>query len=285
MRIGGRTACYAVLGHPVAHTLSPAMHNAALRALGWDAVYLAFDVEPDRLPAALDGMHALGFRGINLTVPLKEVAFETLDALDPGARLVGSVNTVAFVRGQAVGYSTDGEGFLRARAEAFGGGIEGARVFVLGTGGAGRALALICAVKGAAALTLADADGRRARSVAEEIRTASPNADVRIAEEEEERVARAQASDLVIQATPVGMKPGDASPLPPKAFRKGQQAFDLIYGMPETPFMKAAAEGGARTANGLDMLLYQGVRSFEIWTGETPPVDPMRAALRQAVYG
>jgi shikimate dehydrogenase len=282
---GGHTRPYAVLGYPIGHTLSPAMHNAAFEALGWDALYLAFSVAPPRLPGALAALADLGFGGVNLTVPLKEVAFGGIARLDESARLVGSVNTVQFTPDGPVGHSTDGYGFLRAAEEAFGLRVAGRSVFVLGTGGAGRALALVCAREGARAVALADLDRARAERVAAEVRAAAPAAEVRLAADPGAQAEAARAADLAIQATPVGMKPGDPSPLPPGAFRAGQCVYDLVYMYPETPVLAAARAAGARTANGLGMLLHQGARSFEIWTGVAPPLGPMRRALEAAVYG
>lgn len=283
--LDGRTKPFAVLGHPIGHTLSPAMHNAALAALGWNAVYLAFDVHPDRLMDVLPAMGAMGFGGVNLTVPLKEVAFRGLARHDESARLVGSVNTVEFAPEGPVGHSTDGHGFLKSHEEAFGASVEGASVFVLGTGGAGRAVALVCARAGAAAVTLSDVDAERLERVRAEAAAVRPGVAARAVAGGAEAARAAREADLVVQATPVGMKPGDPSLLPPEAFRPGQRAFDLIYTFPETAFMRAARAGGARAINGLDMLLHQGVRSFEIWTGVTPPDGAMREALRRAVYG
>jgi shikimate dehydrogenase len=282
--IDGHTRPFAVLGHPIGHTLSPRMHNAALRALGWNAVYLAFDVAPDRLMDVLPAMRTMGFNGVNLTVPLKEVAFRGLDRLDDSARLVGSVNTVQFTEDGLTGHSTDGYGFLRARAEAFGGDLRGRSVFLLGAGGAGRALALVCAQEGAGRIVLADVDRDRAERVRGEALALGAGADVRVADTPGHQAQAARDADLIVQATPLGMKSGDPLPLPPDAFRAGQQVFDLIYMYPETAFMKAARAAGAQVANGLDMLLYQGVRSFQIWTGVEPPADVMRTVLRKAVY-
>ncbi len=283
---GGHTRCFAVLGHPVGHTLSPAMHNAALAALGWDAVYLAFDVGRADLMNVLPAMARMGFGGVNLTVPLKETAFGGLRRLDASARLVGSVNTVQFDGAEPVGHSTDGFGFLRAVSEAFGFAPEGRSVFVLGTGGAGRAVALVCARAGAASVALADADAPRAERVRGEILALGAGAEARVvAAVPGEREKAARAADLVVQATPVGMRAGDPSPLSAAGFRAGQCAIDLVYMHPQTAFMAAARAGGARAVNGLDMLLHQGARSFAIWTGEAPPVEPMRAALERAVYG
>lgn len=285
LKISGHTRPFAVLGHPIGHTLSPVMHNAAFQKLGWDAIYLAFDVKPERLMTVLPAMRSMGFGGVNLTIPHKEVAFRGLDQLDDSATLVGAVNTVQFAENGMIGHNTDGHGFLRAVDEAFGRGVRGDAVFVLGSGGAGRAVALVCAREGAARVTLADMDGARPEAVATEIRSRFPAVEVDVAVARMEQVAAARDADLVVQATPVGMKDDDLSILEPDAFRAGQRAFDLIYHRSETVFMAAARAGGADVSNGLGMLLHQGARAFEIWTGTEPPVAVMRRALELAVYG
>ncbi len=284
MEIGGHTRVYAVLGHPVGHTLSPAMHNAAFRQLGLDAVYVAFDVAPDRLAEVLPALAALGCGGVNLTVPLKEAAYRRLERLDESARLLGAVNTVQFADGRLIGHNTDGYGFLKAVEEAFGPCIPGQTVFVLGSGGAGRAVALVAAQAGARALTLADIEPIRSQKLAGEIRDRFPGVRVKVLVEPAEWAPAARQADLVVQATPLGMKPTDAAPLEPAAFRAGQRAFDLVYMYPETVFMRAARAGGAEAVNGLGMLLHQGARAFQIWTGRAPALDAMRAALEQKVY-
>ena len=280
----GRTRPYAVIGHPIGHTLSPAMHNAAFRALERNAVYLAFDVDPDRVSGVLQAMAAMGFGGVNVTVPHKEIVFRSLERLDDSARRAGAVNTVQFTPEGLVGHSTDAEGFLRAMQEAFGRGPAGLDVFVLGAGGAGRTVALECARAGAASIRVSDVDAARAERLAAELCAAAPAVRAAVVAPAGAS-ASASACGLVVQATPVGMKPGDRPPLPPEAFGAGALAFDLVYGLPETPFMRAARQGGARASNGLGMLLHQGARSFEIWTGVTPPVEVMRAVLEKAVYG
>ncbi|MBM4144038.1 MAG: shikimate dehydrogenase [Lentisphaerae bacterium] len=286
MKPGGHTLPFAVLGHPIGHTLSPVMHNAAFAALGMDAVYLAFDVHPDRLMGVLPAMRDLGFAGVNLTVPLKEVAFRGLTDLEPAARRLGAVNTVEFRDAGPRGHNTDGYGFLRAMDEAFGAGVRGLDVFVLGCGGAGRAVALTCAAEGARRLVLADLLPGRAAGVAAEIAAASPGVAVETAASEAgARVRAARRADLVVQATPAGMRTEDPAPLPGDAFRPGQMAFDLVYMYPDTAFTKAARAAGARARNGLGMLLHQGARALEIWTGRQPPLDAMRAALEKTVYG
>lgn len=286
VKISGYTRPFAVLGHPIGHTLSPVMHNAAFEALGWDAIYLAFDVKPDRLMSVLPAMRSMGFGGVNLTIPHKEVAFKGLEHLDESAKLLGAVNTVQFAEdGRLIGHNTDGFGFICALEEAFGKAVAGDAVFVLGSGGAGRAVALMAAREGARAITLSDVDLDRCQRVVAEIRERFPSVEARIASDAAEQIAYACEADLVVQATPVGMKDGDESILPPAAFRAGQRAFDLIYHVSKTVFMKAAAAGGAQAVNGLGMLLHQGARAFKIWTGVQPPIPEMRRALELAVYG
>ncbi len=285
-QLSGHTRPFAVLGHPIGHTLSPVMHNAAIGALGLDAVYLAFDVAPERLMEVLPAMAAMGFGGVNLTVPLKEVAYRGLESLAASAQLLGAVNTVECTPEGLRGHNTDGEGFERAVHEAFGEALAGRRVFVLGCGGAGRAVALTCARAGAERLWLADVDAGRLDRLADELQALPEAPVVELAGSRAADWAReAPGADLVVQATPVGMRPGESSLLPPSAFRPGQHAYDLIYMYPRTPFMEAAEAAGARAANGLGMLLHQGARAFEIWTGTRPPVAVMRAALERAVYG
>ncbi len=285
--ISGHTTPFAVLGHPIGHTLSPIMHNSSIASLEMDAIYLAFDAPPERLMTILAAMRDMGFRGVNLTVPLKEVAFRSVDHLDPSAKLAGSVNTIEFLEdGTLCGHSTDGYGFVTALMESFGLSLPGRSVFVLGSGGAGRAVAITCADEGASCVVVSDIDAARADKVVEEIKglpggTEASSAGTHAADWAE----AASQADLVIQATPVGMKPEDIPLLTREAFREGQMLFDLIYMYPQTGIMTEAIVGGAKAANGLGMLLHQGARSFEIWAGQAPNITAMRKALEVAVYG
>jgi shikimate dehydrogenase len=287
MHISGHTTPFAVLGHPIGHTLSPIMHNSSIAALGMDAIYLAFDAPPDRLMSILPAMRDMGFAGVNLTVPLKEVAFRGVDQLDASAQLAGSVNTIEFLEnGELRGHSTDGYGFVTAIRESFDTSIEDLSVFVLGSGGAGRAVAITCADEGASRVVVSDIDEARPAKVAEEICELFPSVQAESAGTEAADWAQAaKAADLIIQATPIGMKQEDSPILRRDAFQNGQMLFDLIYMYPETGIMKEAISAGGRAANGLGMLLHQGARSFTIWTGREPDTNAMREALETAVYG
>jgi shikimate dehydrogenase len=285
MKLSGHTKPFAVLGHPIGHTLSPIMHNASMQELDFDGIYLALDVHPDQLMEVLHAMAKMGFAGVNLTVPHKEIAFHGLEQLDESAKLLGAANTVEFTREGMIGHNTDGYGFLKALEEAFGKTVENDAVFVLGCGGAGRATALMAAREGATSLVLADIDAERVKKLDAEIRGLTPNVEIEQALDDATRVELCRDCDLVVQASPVGMKKDDPSLLPAAAFRSGQRVFDLIYMYPETAILATAREAGAQIANGLGMLLHQGARAFEIWTGTEPSVDAMRKALEEEVYG
>lgn len=262
------------------------MQNAAFESLAMDAVYLAFDVPPEKLMQTLPVMAELGFRGINLTVPLKEVAFRGLSDLDEAARRLGSVNTIKIDAGGLKGFSTDGEGFLRAIREAFDLSVRGLSLFLLGCGGAGRAVAMAVAAAGAGRLMLADADGERLARLEADLRALFPKADISAVGTQLQAWRRAcREAELVVHATPMGMHTGELSVLPPDAFHSSQRVYDLIYMFPETVLMHAARQAGACVANGLGMLLHQGVLSFLIWTGQEAPVAVMRSVLEEAVYG
>ncbi|MFH1968952.1 MAG: shikimate dehydrogenase [Verrucomicrobiota bacterium] len=285
MNISPSTTPYAVLGHPIRHSLSPRMQNASFEELAMDAVYLAFDVPPEKLMQTLPVMAELGFIGINLTVPLKEVAFRGLADIDEAARRLGSVNTVKITAGGLKGFSTDGEGFLRAIREAFDLSVKGLSLFLLGCGGAGRAVAMACAAAGVGRLMLADADGARLAGLEADLRTLGFKTGISSVGTEPQAWHRAcREAELVVHATPMGMHTGEPSILPPDAFHSGQRVYDLIYMFPETVLMCAAREAGARTSNGLGMLMHQGALSFSIWTGREAPVAVMRRALEEAVY-
>ena len=283
--LSGHTRPFAVLGHPIGHTLSPVMHNAAFESLGMDALYLAFDVTPESLMTVLPAMGAMGFKGVNLTVPLKEVAFRGLRDLDESARRLGAVNTVEFTATGLRGHNTDGRGFLTALKESFGFSVKGAALFLLGCGGAGRAVAITAACEGAGILILADVDAARCEAVAREIALQAPSTRVELAgPTPADWMRHTPRADLIIQASPVGMKAGDICPLAPSAFRPGHFAFDLVYNHPKTCFMEAATAGEARSVNGLGMLLHQGAEAFTIWTGKPAAVAAMRSALEHALY-
>ena len=272
--ISGRTQLYGVLGHPVGHSLSPAMQNAAFRALGLDAVYVALPVAPERLLEALRGAHALGFQGLNVTVPHKQGAAAACLRRDAVAELCGAANTLRRRADGWEGSNTDGPACLALLQAA--GVAKGARALLLGAGGAALAgawalLSVGCAVEVAA--RRADA----AAELAERMSAAFPAApDVRPLGWEA-AAERARDVDVIVNATSIGLG-GNSEGLPPFRFRRGQVAADFVYG--DTAFARAVQAEGATLITGEQILVRQGALAFTLWTGQPAPEAVMTAALR-----
>jgi shikimate dehydrogenase len=273
----------ALLGHPVAHSLSPAFQQAALDALGVDARYEAWDTAPGDLPIALERLRSAELLGANVTVPHKEAVFRLVDRLEPMAERVGAVNTVVRRDGQLHATNTDVAGVRRALE---GVGLRGASVVLIGAGGAARAVVIALIDAGAARLTIANRTEERARPLAD---LASGRMDVRVcALDASSEVLRSamSAATLVVQSTSLGMLHGpgeEATPVDSGLFVPGQVAFDLVYNPERTPFIEAAERAGARTIGGLAMLVHQGAEAFRLWTGLEPPVEVMFGAARKAL--
>lgn len=284
MHIDGSTTIVGVFGAPVTHTASPAMHNAAFEALGMNWAYLAFPVDPQRLQSALQGARAMGIVGVNLTVPHKILALDFLDGIDAEARKLGAVNTVAIENEKMHGFNTDGYGFLKAVKEEFNLSVRGKRVLVLGAGGAGRAIAVKCALDGATKVTVANRTLAKIEPIAREIHnTKSGFLGLELAADAIRKVI--DEVDLVVNATSVGLKDGESLGLGAKLFSPRLLVYDTIYRPAETELLRVASSAGAKVANGLSMLLHQGARAFEIWTKRKAPLAVMRRALRTAVDG
>lgn len=271
---------FAVLGFPIKHSLSPIMHQASFNALGFEGTYEKMAVPPEELDAKLTELAADGFGGLNITIPLKEVALKLMDELDPSAELLGAVNTVIFKDGKRYGACTDGFGFQTAVEKNFDFDFSGKTVFFVGCGGAGRAAALTSAQAGATHIILSDMSTERTDPVAAEILAKFPETKVTCAIEETERIELAKTADLIVNATPIGMREDDPSPLPAEAFNANQAVYDMVYLYPQTSIMKPALAKGAKAANGLDMLATQGARSFEMWTGKSADLNAMQNALQ-----
>jgi len=287
--ISGRTKVYGIFGCPVEHSFSPVMHNAAFNALDLDFVYVPFLVEPGCLPAAVEAVRSLGLAGVNVTIPHKQAVLPLLDEITVEARLIGAVNTIVNNSGRLLGDNTDGKGFLRALMEQAGFTPAGKTALLLGAGGAARAVAVQLALAGVRKMFLSNRSKKRADALAGLlVEMTGPAVEVVPWPGDGENSEMAEVLrfvDLVVQTTPVGMYPEENStiPLPFLLFGPGQVACDLVYNPAETLFMKRASQAGATTLNGLGMLLYQGVLSFELWTGKTAPVEVMREALNEVV--
>jgi len=282
--INGATRICAVYGFPVAHSASPAMHNAAFAKLGLDWRYIACEVELKRLPEAISGAKAMNFIGLNLTVPHKLLALEMVDQLDPSAIRWAAVNTIKFEKDleghvKAVGYNTDADAIATSLQEDLNVSLAGAKVLLLGAGGAGRTAALKLASENIAELYLVNRTQSRADEAAADIKRQFPGVTV-------STTYPSGDVDLVLNATSLGLDPEDPSPLDETRFSLKQTRFvyDMIYRPAETKLLKAAKKARCKTANGLGMLLHQGAKAFEIWTSQPAPVDVMRKALELEIY-
>jgi shikimate dehydrogenase len=276
-----------VFGDPVAHSLSPKMQNAALPACGIDMQYARFHIRANELRSALLFLRRLDFVGINLTVPHKIAAFTQVDEADESTR-AGAVNTIR-VRGEKlVGANTDGEGFLRAIRTEFSIDLRDLRIMIIGAGGGtGRAIAWQCALENCERLVLVNRTLEKANALAEQLRpffsgprVLGPTTRLEAVAWDESAMRMQLADiDLIVNATPVGMNPSDPTPVPARLLAPHHIVFDCVYGSSKTALLRAAAEVGARGANGLSMLLYQGALSFSIWFNREAPFEAMRAAL------
>jgi len=280
--ISGKTRVCGIIGDPIEHTMSPAMHNAAFKKLDMDYRYLPFRVRMADLAEAIGGLRALNIRGLNVTIPHKTAVIPFLDKLDPSAERIDAVNTIVNDDGVLTGYNTDAAGFLQALLEE---GIEpaGKSVVVLGAGGAAKGISFILAERGAHPVILNRHPGRAeelarriARALQKEIKTLSLT---------EANLAAALAkADILINTTSVGMVPGvDETPVPAKLLGPGLVVFDIVYNPVKTRLLREAAAAGARTIDGLSMLVWQGVLAFEKWTGRKAPVDLMRETAVKAL--
>lgn len=274
------TGVVGLIGHPVGHSKSPEMMNRAFRACGLPFVYLAFDVAPSELGAAVRGMRALGFRGWNVTIPHKVAILEHLDEVEGTAREIGAVNTVVSRDGRLIGYNTDSEGYLRSLVAETGLELAGQRVLILGAGGAARAVTHALADSGVESITIANRTREKAERLAKSL---GRKVDARaVSLTELKRVV--PETTLLVQTTSVGMYPKtEAIPIDPSLLHAGMTVSDLIYRPRKTLLLREAEARGARVHGGLGMLLHQAALAFEKWMGRPAPVEVMRDALEEAM--
>ena len=280
MRVSGKTIVCGIIGDPVEHSMSPAMQNAAFVACGLDYVYVAFRVPRGSAAAASTAMRRLGIRGLNVTVPHKVDIVPHLDEVDPLAARIGAVNTVVNQAGMLRGYNTDAAGFMRGLQGA-GVEVRGERVVVLGAGGASRAIVLALVDAGASVVIMNRDAGRAATLAADVARKTGSTVEHWGLTEERLCVALPRASVLV-NTTTVGMHPDEGvSPVAAGHMRPGLTVCDIVYNPRETTLLQEARACGARTVEGVEMLIGQGALAFELWTGMPAPVDVMRAAVHE----
>ncbi len=277
MEISGKTRVCAVIGDPIEHSLSPTMHNAAFEHLQLDFVFLAFKVAPDQLEHTIKGVRALGIRGLNVTMPHKNAVTEFLDEADAAVRFLGAANTVLNQAGRLRGFNTDGVGALKALKNN-GVNLAGKKVLLLGAGGAAKAIAF-CLAREVDELCILNRDARKARELADVLRPCGKK--IVGAELSPSQVLQElRKSDVLVNATSVGMIPNASESLiEPSWLNPDLCVMDIVYNPVETKLIRDAKAAGARVVNGVEMLLYQGAASFEIWMGCPAPVEVMREAL------
>ncbi len=265
----GLRKIYGVLGNPIQHSLSPVMHNAAFEAAGVNSQYVAF--ESLDLKGSIDGMRALGIRGMSITIPFKTSVIPYLDELDPLAEKIGAVNTLVNENGRLKGYNTDGLGAMKALQTKID--LAGKRCVLVGAGGAARGIGFMARENGME-LVVANRSVDRGIALADFLEC--PFIPL-------ERIGEA-VTDVLIQTTPVGMFPHeDASPVPDDVFQKEMVVMDAIYNPLETRLLKTARARGCATISGLEMFIHQGAEQFYLWTGLNPPMDVMRAVVKNAL--
>jgi shikimate dehydrogenase len=277
-----KPARLAVLGHPVAHSLSPQMHQAALDANGIAARYIRLDIEPGQVGEALHRMRELEFIGCNVTVPHKLEAMEHCE-VHPHATLLGAVNTVRFEQAAVHGNNTDGEGFSNAIRECFGSELSKFKVAIIGAGGgAGQAIATSCGMAGVRKMVLVNRTVSKLEPLVSRIRSQSSAGEIIALSFDDPALAEhCLDCDLIVNTSSVGLKPGDPSILTADCLKPEHFVYDTIYKPAVTPLLALAQAKGCRTANGLSMLLHQGALAFQQWFPETAPLEVMRAALTQ----
>jgi len=277
--VTGKTRVCGVIGDPIEHTMSPVMQNAAFREAELDYIYTAFRVPAQGLKAAIDGMRALSIRGLNITIPHKVAVMPLLDKLDPLAERIGAVNTILNEEGTLTGYNTDAIGFRRAMVDK-GTDPAGKNVLVIGAGGAARAIAFALA-EDRASITILNRqeEFEWAEGIATRI-SDSYEVPVFAAVLNRQNLERfVPLSDIIVNATSLGMTPNSrATPVPADLICSGQLVFDIVYNPYETRLLREAKANGAKTLDGLEMLVWQGALAFQLWTGQSAPVDVMRQA-------
>jgi shikimate dehydrogenase len=285
MAISGKTRVCGVIGDPIEHTLSPTIHNAAFNHLELDFVFLAFRVKAAELENAICGMRGLGIHGLNVTMPHKGTVTAYLDKLDPAVKFLGSANTILNEDGKLLGFNTDGTGALKA-LRGNGVNLSEKKVLLLGAGGAAKAVAFALS-KEVGELVILNRSSEKAKRLAEALRRTLNKNVVGGAFSLDTLAENLRNSDVLINATSVGMHPkADQSIVPPQLLRSGLTVMDIVYNPVETKLAKEAKTAGAKVVSGVEMLIYQGAASFEIWTGRAAPVEVMRkAALKRLSAG
>lgn len=269
MGINASTQLTGIIGYPVRHSLSPDMHNAAFEYLGLNYCYVAMEVKPENVEYAIKGLKALGFVGVNVTVPHKQTIIPYIDVMDEEAEFIGAINTIKNEEGRLIGYNTDGKGFIESLKEED---IDpsGMEVLILGAGGAARAVSYYL-VRKVSRMYVYNRTEERGMELVMRLKKMNPEVIFT------KNLNYCRVCDMVINATSVGLRDSDPLPIEADYLKQGQIVYDLIYR--ETPLLREARQRGCRVIDGTGMLLHQGAEAFRIWTGVEPPIEVMREVL------
>lgn len=279
MDINGKTKIVGLFGYPVKHTASPEMHNAVFKALGINFVYLPFEISPASLKHAVQSLPYLGIKGVNLTIPHKINVLPYLDWISKDACVAKAVNTVVVKGKKLYGYNTDIPGFTEDLKKNAGIDLKGKEIFLLGAGGAGRAVAIALAKEKAAKINIADSISSKALSLLKILKSNYPDVGLEYVSGNKISGAVCQ-SQIFINATPLGMKKDDPLPLKKEWLNKGKIIYDLVYTPYPTKLLAAGQERGAKVISGIGMLARQAAGSFYLWTGKQAPFDIMLKVLK-----
>ncbi len=283
MKITGKTRVLGIIGWPVTHSLSPVMHNAAFKYLGLDFCYIPFSVKERSFDSAIKGIPALNIAGLNITVPYKERVLSCLSEISKEAKIIGAVNTIKVEEDRLIGHNTDGIGFISSLAEA-GHPVKNHSLLIIGAGGAAKAVVFQSAAEGAREIIIANRTIDKAIDLKRQTKTHFPLIEINaIGIRDLELKTASSRADIVVNATSLGLRMEDPSPLPNGFLHEGQFICDLIYNPPETALIRDARESGCQYMNGIGMLLHQGGASFKIWTEVEPPLEVMRQALETTI--
>lgn len=279
MEISGRTGLYGLIGTPVGHSKSPVMYNYSFEKLGLDYRYLAFDITIDQVEDAINAIKTLNIKGVNVTMPCKSAVVKYMDELSPAARIIGACNTIINDNGKLIGHITDGVGYVRNLKEN-GVEVKGKKITIMGAGGAATAIQIQCALDGAKEISIfnpKDDFYKRAENTAENIRKEVPGcvANVFDLDDKEKLYDEIRSSDILVNATIIGMKPNDdkSNIEDMSVYRKDLVVTDVVYNPKETKMIRDAASCGCKAIGGTGMLLYQGVEAFSLFTGKDMPAD------------
>lgn len=283
MRIDGNTRMVGIIGNPLDHTLSPAVHNAAFDYMGLNWCYVPMTVQDGYLEEAVEGLKALRFVGVNVTMPFKTKVLPLLDEVDMFAESVGAVNTILLDKGRLIGYNTDGRGFYTALVRDLGYDVRGRRVLIMGAGGASRSVTVSLALAGCASIVIVNRSPEKGQQLAGIVKQSAPGIEIKWLSPNENYDLLVAESDVIINATPLTNFHGSVLRVPVAMLNKNQVVCDLNYSIYQPPLLQEAGARGARVMDGKGMLLYQAAAAFEIWTGLDAPVEVMRAALHKAM--